>query len=84
NASSPPSPQMTAMKHWHLARSERHVRRKHGLRAWSHWRVLESSVKLFLAQLRRDRNEQAKQRGLLKGTLAAFRGVQAQEVRDRI
>lgn len=84
NASSPPSPQMTAMKHWHLAWSERHVRRKHGLRAWSHWRVLESSVKLYLARLRGDTNEQAKQRGLRNGTLAALRGLQAQVVRDRV
>jgi N-acetylglucosaminyl-diphospho-decaprenol L-rhamnosyltransferase len=84
NVSSPSSAQITEMKHWHMAWSERYVRLKHGLPVWSRWRVLESIVKLLWAQLRRDRNEQAKQLGLLNGTLAALRGINAQAVRERI
>ena len=84
NASSPPSPRMTAMKHWHLAWSERHVRLKHGLAAWSRWRVLESAIKLLLATLSSNENEKAKQLGLLHGTRAALRGVKAQDVRANV
>ncbi len=84
NVSSPPSDRMIALKHWHLAWSERHVRLKHGLPVFSRWRILESLVKLGWARLRRDSPETAKQQGLLRGTLAALRGVAAQDVRDRI
>ncbi|MGL5116430.1 MAG: hypothetical protein ACRC7C_14010, partial [Beijerinckiaceae bacterium] len=84
NASSPPSAGMTYMKHWHLAWSERHIRRKFGLSAPGIWRVGESVVKMLLAQFRRDRQEEAKQRGLVNGTLAHMRGVKAQEARDRL
>jgi N-acetylglucosaminyl-diphospho-decaprenol L-rhamnosyltransferase len=84
NASSPPSLAMTAMKHWHLAWSEHHVRRKHSLRVWSRWRILESSIKGLLARMRSDRNEQAKQSGLLNGTRAALKGVKAQDVRATV
>jgi N-acetylglucosaminyl-diphospho-decaprenol L-rhamnosyltransferase len=84
NKSSPPSLQMIEMKHWHLAWSERYVRRKHRVAAWSRWRLVESAVKLLWAQLRRDRPEQAKQLGLLNGTFAGLRGVRAQQVRENI
>ena len=84
NVSSPPTDRMTAMKHWHLAWSERHVRKKHGLPVFSRWRVMESLVKLGWARLRGDSHEAAKQRGLVQGTLAALRGAAAQDVRDRI
>jgi len=84
NASSPVSERMVELKHWHLAWSERHVRRKHGLPVFSRWRVGECAAKLVWARLRRDRHEAAKQRGLLRGTLAALRGIRAQDVREHI
>ncbi len=84
NVSSPATERMTEIKHWHLAWSERHVREKHGLPVFSRWRIIESMVKLGWAQLTGNRQEAAKQRGLLHGTRAALRGVAAQDVRDRI
>jgi N-acetylglucosaminyl-diphospho-decaprenol L-rhamnosyltransferase len=84
NSSSPPSLQMIEMKHWHLAWSERYVRRKHRVAVWSRWRLVESAVKLLWAQLRRDKAEQAKQLGLLNGTFAGLRGVRAQQVRENV
>jgi N-acetylglucosaminyl-diphospho-decaprenol L-rhamnosyltransferase len=84
NTSSPPSLSMTSMKSWHMAWSERHVKRKFGLRAPGYWRVVESLVKTRLAQMRRDLMEEAKQRGLVNGTLAHMRGHQAQDVRDAL
>lgn len=82
NVSSPASPRMTEMKHWHLAWSERRVRLKHRLPAWSRWRLMESAVKLAVARARGDAMEAAKQRGLLRGTRAALAGIQAQDIRD--
>jgi N-acetylglucosaminyl-diphospho-decaprenol L-rhamnosyltransferase len=79
--SSPPSPAMTEMKHWHMAWSERYVRIKHGMPVWSRWKVMESAVKYGFAKLRADKHEQAKQRGALKGTLASLYGVKAQDIR---
>lgn len=79
NASSPPSARMIEMKHWHLAWSERYVRRKHGLPTFSRWRVGECAAKLVLARVRRDQSEIAKQRGLLAGTMAALRGIAARD-----
>jgi N-acetylglucosaminyl-diphospho-decaprenol L-rhamnosyltransferase len=84
NTSSPPSAQMTYMKHWHLAWSERYTKRKFGMVTPGYWRVLESRVKMLWARLRRDHAEAAKQRGLVDGTLAHMRGVKAQDVRDKI
>jgi GT2 family glycosyltransferase len=84
NVSSPATDRMTEVKHWHLAWSERHVRKKHGLPVFSRWRIGECIVKLGWARLTGDGQEAAKQRGLLRGTLAALRGVAAQDVRDRI
>lgn len=84
NVSTPPTAGLTYMKHWHMAWSERHVRQRFGLAAPGYWRVAESFVKLFLARIRRDRMEQAKQKGLIDGTLAHMRGVRAQDVRDRL
>jgi GT2 family glycosyltransferase len=84
NVSTPPSPALTYMKHWHMAWSERHVRHKHGLPAPGWWRVAESRVKLLWAQLRRDRMEEAKQLGLVDGTLAHMRGVKARDLRDTL
>ncbi len=84
NVSSPATERMTEVKHWHLAWSERHVRKKHGLPVFSRWRIGESLVKLGWARLTGNGPEAAKQRGLLRGTRAALRGVQAQDVRDRI
>jgi N-acetylglucosaminyl-diphospho-decaprenol L-rhamnosyltransferase len=84
NMSSPPSVAMTCMKHWHLAWSERYVKRKFGLAAPGYWRVLESTVKRLWATLLRNQMEVAKQRGLVDGTLAHLRGVKAQDVRDKI
>ena len=52
NRSSPPSPEMTRIKHFHLAWSERYVRLKHGLPVFSRWRVGECAVKLLWAQIR--------------------------------
>jgi N-acetylglucosaminyl-diphospho-decaprenol L-rhamnosyltransferase len=84
NVSTPPTAELAYMKHWHMAWSERHVRRKFGLSAPGYWRVAESSVKLLWAQLRRDRVEQAKQMGLINGTLGHMRGLKAQDVRERL
>jgi len=83
NVSTPSSPRLTTMKQWHLAWSERHVRKKFGMIAPGYWRVAESLVKMFLAKLARNSMEEAKQRGLVEGTLAHMRGVKAQDVRDR-
>jgi len=83
NVSTPPSPELTAMKQWHLAWSERHVRKKFGMVPPGYWRAAESLVKMFLAKLARNRMEEAKQRGLVEGTLAHMRGVKAQDARDR-
>ena len=84
NTSTPPSPALTRLKHFHLGWSERHVRLKHRLPAFSRWRVAESAVKLALARLRGDVGEQSKQRGLMEGTLASLRGDRAQDIRDRV
>ncbi len=84
NVSSPATERMTEVKHWHLAWSERHVRKKHGLPVFSRWRIGETLVKLGWARLMGNRHEAAKQSGLLRGTRAALRGVAAQDVRDRI
>jgi N-acetylglucosaminyl-diphospho-decaprenol L-rhamnosyltransferase len=84
NVSTPPSSALTYMKHWHLAWSERQVRRKFGLAAPGWWRIAESAAKLLWAQLRRDRMEEAKQLGLVNGTLGHIRGLKAQEVRDTV
>jgi GT2 family glycosyltransferase len=84
NTSTSPSLALTRMKHFHLAWSERHVRLKHGLPAFSRWRVAESAVKLMLARLRGDAGAQAKQRGLMEGTLAALRRAEAQDIRERV
>ena len=84
NVSSPATERMTEVKHWHLAWSERHVRKKHGLPVFSRWRIGETLVKLAWARLTGDRQGAAKQRGLLRGTRAALGGVAAQDVRDRI
>jgi N-acetylglucosaminyl-diphospho-decaprenol L-rhamnosyltransferase len=83
NVSSPSSPAMTGMKQWHMAWSERHVRLKHGLWAFSHWRLAESMTKLMIAVLRGDLHEEAKQRGVFNGTRAAINGVKAQNIRTR-
>ncbi len=83
NVSSPASPEMTGMKQWHMAWSERHVRLKHGLWAFSHWRLAESLAKLVIAVLRGDLGEEAKQRGVFNGTRAAISGVMAQDIRTR-
>lgn len=83
NVSSPSSTKMTEMKQWHMAWSERHVRFKHGLRAFSQWRLAESLAKLVIAVLRGDLDEEAKQRGVFNGTRAAIKGVKAQDVRTR-
>lgn len=83
NVSSPASPGMTEMKQWHRSWSDRYVRRKHGLWVLSHWRLLESIVKLAIAALHGDDEEKAKQRGAFNGTLAAIRGIQAQDIRTR-
>ncbi len=82
--SSPPSPQMTEMKHWHMAWSESYVRRKHGMLVWGGWKAMEGMVKLLWAQLRGNAQERAKQLGAVNGTLAAIRGVKAQDVRDKV
>jgi N-acetylglucosaminyl-diphospho-decaprenol L-rhamnosyltransferase len=80
--STPPTPGLTYMKHWHMAWSERHVLRKFGLPAPGYWRIVESSAKMLWAQLRRDRMEEAKQLGLINGTLGHMRGLKAMDVRD--
>jgi hypothetical protein len=72
------------MKHWHMAWSERHVRRKFGLRAPGIWRIAESFIKMLWAQIRRDRMEEAKQLGLINGTLGHMRGLKAADVRDTL
>ena len=82
NVSTPPSPELTAMKQWHLAWSERHVRKKFGMVAPGYWRIAECFVKMLWARLRGDAMESAKQSGLINGTLAHLRGVKAQEMRD--
>jgi GT2 family glycosyltransferase len=82
NVSTPPTPALTYTKHWHMAWSERHVRLKFGLPAPGYWRVGESVVKTVLAKLRRDRVEEAKQMGLVNGTLGHLRGLMAMDVRD--
>ncbi|MGL4242186.1 MAG: glycosyltransferase family 2 protein, partial [Beijerinckiaceae bacterium] len=84
NVSTPPSPDLTYLKHWHMAWSERHVRLKHGLTAPGYWRVAESSAKMLWAQIRRDGMEEAKQLGLINGTLGHMRGMRAQDVRDTL
>jgi N-acetylglucosaminyl-diphospho-decaprenol L-rhamnosyltransferase len=84
NVSSPSSPRLTGLKHWHMAWSERHVRRKFGLSAPGYWRVAESFVKMLWAQIRRDRMEEAKQLGLINGTLGHMRGLRAADVRDTL
>jgi N-acetylglucosaminyl-diphospho-decaprenol L-rhamnosyltransferase len=84
NVSTPPTPALTHMKHWHMAWSERHVRQKFGLAAPGWWRVAESVVKMLWAQPRRDRVETAKQLGLMNGTLGHMRGLKAMDVRDTI
>jgi N-acetylglucosaminyl-diphospho-decaprenol L-rhamnosyltransferase len=84
NVSTAPTPDISYMKHWHLAWSERHVRRKYGLAAPGYWRVAESFVKMLWAQVRRDRMEEAKQLGLLNGTLGHMRGIRAGDARDDI
>jgi GT2 family glycosyltransferase len=84
NVSSPPSPGMAYVKHWHMAWSERHARLKYGLDAPGWWRVAESSVKFSLAWIRRDRMEAAKQMGLADGTRAHMRGEKAADVRDQL
>ncbi|MCA3564557.1 MAG: glycosyltransferase family 2 protein [Methylocystis sp.] len=83
NVSTPPSPELTAMKQWHLAWSERHVRKKFGMIAPGYWRIAECFVKMLWARLRGDAMESAKQFGLVNGTLAHMRGVKAQDMRDR-
>jgi N-acetylglucosaminyl-diphospho-decaprenol L-rhamnosyltransferase len=82
--STAPSPHLAYLKHWHLAWSERHVRGKFGLMRPGVWRVLESVVKMVIAQLRRDRMEVAKQLGLINGTLGHMRGMRAMDVRDSL
>jgi N-acetylglucosaminyl-diphospho-decaprenol L-rhamnosyltransferase len=82
NVSTPPSPDLAYMKHWHLAWSERHVRRKFGLAAPGPWRVAESLTKMLWARLRRDRMAEAKQMGLVNGTLGHMRGLNAMDIRD--
>jgi GT2 family glycosyltransferase len=84
NVSTPPTPALAYMKHWHMAWSERHARLKHGIGAPGWWRVAESAVKMLWAQLRRDRMEEAKQLGLINGTLGHMRGLRAQDVRGRL
>jgi N-acetylglucosaminyl-diphospho-decaprenol L-rhamnosyltransferase len=84
NVSTPPTPDLTYMKHWHMAWSERHVRLKYGLPVRGWWRIAESTVKMFIAQIRRDRMEEAKQLGLINGTIAHLRGQRAQDVRDSL
>jgi N-acetylglucosaminyl-diphospho-decaprenol L-rhamnosyltransferase len=84
NTSSPPSPAMTAVKSWHRAWSERHVRQKFKLGPPGYWRVGESLVKMLWAQMRRDRLEHAKQMGIVNGTLGHMRGLRAQDVRDTL
>jgi N-acetylglucosaminyl-diphospho-decaprenol L-rhamnosyltransferase len=80
NVSTPPSPAMTRAKHAHLAWSELYVRRKHALPRYGLWRIVECAVKWAWAAARRDRFEQAKQRGLIKGTIAGLRGWDASAV----
>ncbi len=84
NVSSPPTPGLAYMKHWHMAWSERHVRRKFDLAAPGYWRVAESFVKMIWAQVRRNRMEEAKQMGLINGTLGHMRGLHATDVRDSL
>jgi N-acetylglucosaminyl-diphospho-decaprenol L-rhamnosyltransferase len=84
NVSSPPSPALTYMKHWHLAWSERYVCRKFGLAAPGYWRIAESLVKLLWSQVSRNRMEEAKQLGLINGTFGHMRGLKASEVRDNL
>jgi hypothetical protein len=59
------------------------VRLKHGLWAFSHWRLAESMAKLVIAVLRGDLDEEAKQRGVFNGTRAAISGIKAQDVHMR-
>ncbi|MGL4636929.1 MAG: glycosyltransferase family 2 protein [Beijerinckiaceae bacterium] len=82
--SSPPSLQMTEMKHWHMAWSESYVRRKHGMLVWGGWKAMEGMVKMLWAQLRGKAPERAKQLGSINGTLAAIRGIKAQKVRANV
>jgi GT2 family glycosyltransferase len=82
NVSTPPSPELTLMKQWHLAWSERHVRKKFRMMAPGYWRVAESVVKMLWAQVTRNPMESAKQQGLINGTLGHMRGLKAQDVRD--
>lgn len=84
NTSTPPTPMLCYIKHWHLAWSERLVRGNHGLSRPGYWRVMESFAKLLLAQMRRDRMEEAKQLGLINGTLGQMRGLGAMTVRDKL
>jgi N-acetylglucosaminyl-diphospho-decaprenol L-rhamnosyltransferase len=84
NVSTPPSPDLTYMKHWHMAWSERHVKLKYEMAVRGWWRVAESAVKLAGAMLRRDRMEEAKQRGLIDGTIGHLRGLKAMDLRDTV
>jgi GT2 family glycosyltransferase len=84
NVSTPPTPALAYMKHWHMAWSERYARRKFGLAAPGYWRVAESFAKMLWARLRRDRMEGAKQMGLMNGTLGHMRGLKAADVRDTV
>jgi N-acetylglucosaminyl-diphospho-decaprenol L-rhamnosyltransferase len=84
NVSTPPTPDLTYMKHWHMAWSARHVAEKHGLARPGYWKVGEGFAKMLWAQLRRDRMEEAKQLGLMNGTLGHMRGLKAMDVRDQL
>jgi N-acetylglucosaminyl-diphospho-decaprenol L-rhamnosyltransferase len=84
NVSTPATVDLTYMKHWHLAWSERQVCQAYGLSAPGYWRIAESFVKMLWAQLRRDHMEEAKQLGLINGTFGHIRGFKAQEVRDKL
>jgi N-acetylglucosaminyl-diphospho-decaprenol L-rhamnosyltransferase len=84
NASSPPSAAMAYVKHWHRGWSERYVRRKFGFFAPGYWRVVEAFAKMILAGILYRYEEQAKQTGVLTGTIAHMKGQRAQAVRDRI
>jgi GT2 family glycosyltransferase len=84
NTSTPPTPMLCYVRHWHLAWSERLVRGNHGLSRPGYWRVIESFAKMLLAQMRRDGMEEAKQLGLINGTMGQMRGLGAMDVRDKL
>lgn len=75
--STPPTPARRYRSRWHMAWSERHVRRKHGLPKAPVWPVAWNAIRAGLNALILWRMDAARYAGSVAGAIAHARGVRA-------